>query len=143
MVHLVFFRLLPPSRSRRRRSNQHVREDNIRVASFTLHNENRLIHTFALLDGSDTSLILDSMAKTQSLIGPVGSIRMNTFHGKDPDLIVQKVSFVVSARDGSPPLRVAEAMTVLRLNLSQKSWDWSLVKREYPYLFDLPLTTTD
>ena len=98
--------------------------------------------TYALLDqGSQVSLIHQSLAAQLDLKGPKRKTLTGTFHGSDPIIVTRRVNFQLLSADGISCFRVNQAEAVPNLNISRPAIDWSTVKRDWPHLKDV--TTPD
>jgi hypothetical protein len=68
------------------------------------------VHTFALLDqGSQVSLIHNSIAGQLNLKGPKRKTLTGTFHGNDPVIVTRRVNFELLSVDGISSFQVKQA----------------------------------
>ena len=91
--------------------------------------------TFALLDtGSEVSLIRENVALSLGLKGPMTLLRLGTFYGSDPIIQTTKVNFRISSIDKVFQYDVTNALSVPRLNRSQRVVDNAKLKMDWPPL---------
>jgi len=96
--------------------------------------------TTALLDnGSEATLITDSLAAALLLVSKSSNIRLRTFHGEDPPHTSRSVQFAMKSICSNAAFFVKRAFIVDSLVFSDRSIDWSVKKREWSHLKDLPL----
>ena len=109
------------------------------VVKVKLSFELRSVTTWALLDnGATYSLIREDIADLLGLTGPTEGVRFRTIHGEDPLLKSRKVSFNVAPYDEDTYLRVPDARTVPRLDVSHHpALCWSEASRRWGHLADL------
>ncbi len=102
------------------------------------------IETTALLDtGCEVSLITQELAEGLKLEGPTRSIRLGTFHGKDPTLLIRLSSCKISSCSSTTSFTVPKMMVVPFLKVADRYVDWSKEKLRWRHLADLPLNTFD
>lgn len=98
------------------------------------------IITTALLDnGSEATLITDSLAAALMLESKSSNIRLRTFHGEDPQQTSRSVQFIIDSIYSSATFSVKRAFIVDSLNFGSRFIDWSVKKNEWSHLKDLPL----
>ena len=98
------------------------------------------VHTFALLDqGSQVSLIHNSIAGQLNLKGPKRKTLTGTFHGNDPVIVTRRVNFELLSVDGISSFQVKQAESVPSLNISRRPIDWNHIKKDWPHLKHVPM----
>ena len=116
----------------------------LQVVPVVVQSNNKAIETFALLDqGSEASLIIQSLANQLNLEGPSEMTQLGTFHGNDPEIQTKRVSFSILPRNRSRSFAVKNAYSVPKLNVTSRRINWPAIQHQWKHLSDLELPLVD
>ena len=104
----------------------------------------KTVETHGLLDnGSQLTLIRNDIASRLGLSGPTEHLKFTTFHGKDPNMITQRLSLSISAMGNSVSFKIPEAHSVDELYISPIRANIATLKTRWRHLSDHNLCDTD
>ena len=98
----------------------------------------------ALLDwGSEVTMLCESVAKELKLAGPVEEARIGSWHAHDPAFRTTRIGFQVGAVDGSSSWDITGAYTVPSLNLNRRAVNAEEIRKRWPHLSIVDLSSTE
>ena len=96
------------------------------------------IQSVGLLDeGSQTSLIRNSLSKRLGLQGPLMPSPLSTYQGNDPKEIVRLVSFYIESPESGRAFEVKSAYAVQRVQAYNTNLNWETSKHLWSHLADI------
>ena len=96
------------------------------------------LNSVGVLDqGSQTSLILQSLSKKLKLTGPMVTSPLATFHGNDPREKVRLVSFNIVSPESGRSFEIKSGYAVPRLQSYNINLKWETVKYQWSHLVDI------
>lgn len=96
------------------------------------------IQSVGLLDeGSQTSLIRNSLSKRLGLQGPLMPSPLSTYRGDDPKEIVRLVSFYIESPESGRAFEVKSAYAVQRVQSYHANLNWETSKHLWSHLADI------
>uniref|UniRef100_A0A5S6Q607 Peptidase aspartic putative domain-containing protein n=1 Tax=Trichuris muris TaxID=70415 RepID=A0A5S6Q607_TRIMR len=114
------------------------------VVPVTVISGNRAASTYALLDtGSEGSLITKRLAQQLQLPMYHCQLKLSTFHGKDPSEELFTTRFQICSAESDRTFLINNAIIVPSLNVSGRTVDWPMMKKNFDHLCDLPLVKVD
>ncbi|XP_054623571.1 uncharacterized protein LOC129176971 [Dunckerocampus dactyliophorus] len=117
----------------------------LKVVKVLLHNGDRVLETYAVLDdGSERSLLLPHAVQRLRLTSEPETLTLRTVHQRITQLHGASVSFHVSSL--SKPQEkylIRQAFTSDNLSLSEHSYPVTTLQRKYKHLCNLPLPPVD
>ncbi|XP_058508983.1 uncharacterized protein LOC131475122 [Solea solea] len=117
----------------------------LKVVKVLLHNQDRVLETYAVLDdGSERSIILPCAVKRLNLIAQPETLTLRTVHQDVVQLHGASVAFYVSSLPKpEEKYHVRQAFTADNLGLSEHSYPVRILQRRYKHLRHLPLPLVD
>lgn len=117
----------------------------LKVVKVLLHNQDRVLETYAVLDdGSERSIILPHAVQRLNLTAQPETLTLRTVHQDVLQLHGASVAFYVSSLPKpEEKYHVRQAFTADNLELSEHSYPVRILQRRYKHLRHLPLPPVD
>lgn len=117
----------------------------LKVVKVLLHNQNRVLETYAVLDdGSERSIILPYAVQRLNLTAQPETLTLRTVHQDVMQLHGASVAFYVSSLPKpEEKYYIHQAFTADNLGLSEHSYPLRTLQRRYQHLRNLPLPPVD